>query len=94
MEQKLTREEREVHLWFDPVDKVWLAEVQIPAYMSKFEKQGWELVETRYYNDGTVMSKEYKAGQEFITIRDVKKKRLLTDEEKKRRMEWLNGGEQ
>lgn len=37
--------ERETHIRFDPVDKVWIAWSNMPKYIDQFKRQGWKITE-------------------------------------------------
>ena len=39
---RITPEERESHLWYDPFYKTWTMETSIPKHFNKALKVGWE----------------------------------------------------
>ena len=73
---KLTNEEREVHLWFDPVEKVWMLDAFIPKYFRKAIKQGWTPIREYVYEDGTICGMSLIAPERAISIRNVEKKKI------------------
>ena len=79
---RLTKYEQEVHLSFNEEDKTWEAYVSSQGYIKKFDEAGWECVKTQYYSNGEVMAKFYKAPKNAVSIRKIKEKRELTEEER------------
>ena len=85
--QHLTQEEREVVLILNDKDKTWIASCSIPAYMRKFEKQGWKCLEhrTEYYKDGEVCTKFYEAPKQSVSIGKYERpKRMMSEEQKEK----------
>ena len=73
---RLSNEEREVHLYFDPIDRVWILDAFIPKYFRKAVKQGWTPIREYVYEDGTVGGMTLTAPERAVTIRNVDKKKL------------------
>lgn len=78
---KLTPEERETHLNFDYIDKVWYMDSSIPRHISKALKTGWTPIEKHVYEDGTVCSMRFMAAERGITIK-TPIKREMSEEHK------------
>ena len=85
---KLTNEEREVHLWFDPIEKVWMLDAFIPKYFRKAIKQGWTPVREYVYEDGTICGMSLIGPERAISVRSVNKKKLS-----EKQLKNLNGDE-
>ena len=73
---KLTNEEREVHLWFDPIERVWMLDAFVPKYFRKAIKQGWTPVREYVYDDGTVCGMSFIAPERAISFRKPEKKKI------------------
>lgn len=73
---RLTNEEREVHLYFDPVDKIWMMDSFMPKYFRKAIKQGWTPIRQYVYDDGTVCGMTLTAPERAVSVRNVNKKKL------------------
>lgn len=73
---KLMNEEREVYLYFDPVDRMWTLDAFVPKYFRKALKQGWTPIKEYVYEDGTVCGMSLTAPERAVTIRNVEKKKL------------------
>lgn len=73
---KLMNEEREVYLYFDPVEKMWTLDAFVPKYFRKALKQGWTPVREYTYDDGVVYGMSLTAPERAVTIRSVDKKKL------------------
>ena len=71
-ECKLSQQEMETHISYDLVDKVWVAWSTYKRDITKFKKQGWKLIKTEYYADGTVYSSRFEAPENAISIRAIK----------------------
>ncbi len=78
---RIIPEERETHLNFDYIDKVWYMESSIPRHINKALKSGWTPIEQHTYEDGTICSMKFIAAERGITIK-TPKKRELSDEHK------------
>ncbi len=91
-EHKLCREERETHYLYNEADKEWLADSSIPRDIHKLEQKHWIEVRTQYYEDGTVMAKQFKAPRNCLSPRDYnpdkpKRERAPLSEEQKAKMQ-------
>lgn len=73
---KLMNEEREVYLYFDPVEKIWTLDAFVPKYFRKALKQGWTPVREYVYDDGMVYGMSLTAPERCISIRNVEKKKV------------------
>ena len=73
---KLTNEEREVHLYFDPIEKVWTMDAFVPKYFRKAIKQGWTPIREYVYEDGTVCGMSLVGPEKAVSVRNVNKKKL------------------
>lgn len=73
---KLTTEERETLLNYDPIEKVWIMESYIPKHFRRVIKQGWTPIRKYVYEDGTVCGMVFTAPERAITFRNVDKKQL------------------
>ena len=79
----LTAEERETLLRFDYLDQCWYVETSVPAHITKFKKQGWEIVSQTLSKDGSIQAVEFKCDNpSSITIGKAEKKKL-TEEQRK-----------
>jgi len=93
-ECKLKNEEMETHISFDLVDRRWCAWSSIKKDIAKLKRQGWDLIKTEYYADGTVYSATYEAPENAITFRTLEKaksiekpkstRKPMTDEQKEK----------
>lgn len=80
---KLSRDEREFHLWFNEADNVWEAESSIPKFWRKLEKKGWTCTKVQYYYDGTICAKSFTSGnKKGVSITDPTKVRIMSEEQK------------
>lgn len=80
---KLSRDEREFHLWYNEADGIWEAESSIPKFWRKLEKKGWTCTNVQYYYDGTVCSKTFTSGSsKGVSITDPTKTRVMSDEQR------------
>ena len=82
---RLSNEEREVHLYLDPIDRVWVLDAFMPKYFRKAIKQGWTPIRQYVYDDGTVCGMSLTAPERSISIRNTEKKKLS-----KKQLETLN----
>lgn len=71
-EPKFSQEEMETHISFDLVDRKWNAWSSIKKDIAKMKRQGWELIKTDHYNDGTVCSCTFEAPENALTFRSLK----------------------
>lgn len=91
MNGHLTAEERETLLRFDYLDQCWYVETSVPTHITKFKKQGWEIVAQTLSKDGNVQAVEFKCNNpSSISIgRAEKRKRELTEEQRQKLAERL-----
>ena len=73
---KLSIEERETQLNYDPIDEVWVMCSTIPKHFRKALKQEWQPKEQYVYEDGTVCAMILTAPERAITIRNINKKEM------------------
>ena len=73
---RLSNEEREVHLYFDPIDRVWVMDSFMPKYFRKAIKQGWTPIREYVYDDGMVCGMSLTAPERSISIRNTEKKQV------------------
>jgi hypothetical protein len=73
---KLTIEEKETLLNYDPVDKKWMMDSTIQKHFNKALRQGWTPLVQYEYEDGTVAGYQLEAPDRAITIRNVDKKQM------------------
>ena len=73
---RLTNEEREVYLYLDPIERVWVLDAFIPKYFRKAIKQGWTPIREYIYDDGTVCGMSFTAPERAISIRNINKKTM------------------
>jgi hypothetical protein len=73
---RLLNEEREVHIYFDPVEKMWMMDAFVPKYFRKAIKQGWTPIREYIYEDGTVCGMSLVAPERAVSIRNVNKKQI------------------
>lgn len=73
---KLTNEEREVHFYLDPIERIWVLDAFMPKYFHKAIKQGWTPIREYVYEDGTVYGMSFTAPERALTIRNTDKKKV------------------
>ena len=73
---KLMNEEREVYLYFDPVDRMWTLDAFAPKYFRKAIKQGWTPIREYVYEDGTVAGMSFIAPERCVSFRNIEKKKV------------------
>ncbi len=73
---RLLNEERETHLYLDPIDRVWVLDAFMPKIFRKAIKQGWTPIREYVYDDGMVCGMSFTAPERAISIRNVEKKKL------------------
>lgn len=73
---RLTREEKETHIYRDYVDKKWIVDSTISTDFNKALRQGWIPTMKYIYDDGTVAGYRLEAPSHAITIRNAKKKEM------------------
>lgn len=73
---KPTIEERETHLNYDAVDKMWVMDSNIPKHFRKAIKQGWNPIRQYVHEDGTVCGMILTGPDRAVTIRSITKKQM------------------
>ena len=73
---RLSSEEREVHIYFDPIEKMWMMDAFVPKYFRKAIKHGWTPVREYVYDDGTVCGMSLVGPERAISVRSVNKKQI------------------
>ena len=86
-------DEQETHIWFDPTTKETIVETNyhpdINHYLKQMNDGGVTLIEQEV-EDGRVISLRVKENdQQYSLSRKLKKKRILSDEERERLREQL-----
>ena len=82
MNGHLTAEERETLLRFDYLDQCWYVETSVPTHITKFKKQGWEIVSQTLSKDGSIQAVEFKCDNpSSITIGKAEKRKIQITEE-------------
>ena len=91
MNGSLSREERETLLRFDYLEQYWYVDTSVPTHITKFKRQGWEVVSQTINEDGIVQAVEFRCtNPSSITIGNVKKrKRVLTEEQRQKLAERM-----
>ena len=81
----ISQEERETLLRYDYLEQCWYVETSIPTHITKFKKQGWEMVSQTINHLGSIQVVEFKCNNpSSVTIgKAEKKKRELTEEQRK-----------
>jgi hypothetical protein len=91
-EYRLTKEERETIYRIDEVDNTWYADSTVQKDIHKLERRGWIETGVQYYNDGTVMAKQFKAPRNCLSPRTYnpdKPKKTMSAEHKQKVMDAL-----
>ena len=73
---RLTLDEREVHLYYDTVDKVWIMDTMVLKYYNKAKKQGWKQLKEYVYDDNSICGGVFEAPGHSVTIRSTAKKKM------------------
>lgn len=73
---RLSADEKEVLLLYDPQMKLWVMDSTIPKYFRKALKQGWTPIRQYVYEDGTVCGMVLTAPERSVTIRSTVKKQM------------------
>lgn len=79
---RITMEEKETHIYYDPIDHIWTMDSNIPKHFNKAIKQGWTPVSKAVYDDGTVCAMILTAPDGAITIRNPNKKRTMSESQR------------
>lgn len=73
---KLTTEERETLLRYDPIEKKWFMDSSVPKHFRKALNQSWTPIKQYIDEDGIVSEMVLVAPERAITIRNSEKKQL------------------
>lgn len=73
---RLTSEEKEVHLSYDYINKMWVMDTTVMKYYNKAKKQQWTQLVDYVYDDDTVCGGVFEAPDYAITIRSTIKKQM------------------
>ena len=73
---RLSSEEKETILHYDPIDKIWTMDSTVSRHFNKALKQKWTPVTEYVYEDGTVCGMVLTASERSITIRNTDKKKM------------------
>ena len=73
---RITSEEKEVHLLYDYIDKIWVMDTTVMKFYNKAKKQGWNQLTEYVYEDGSVCGGAFEAPDYAITIRSTTKKQM------------------
>ena len=70
---------------YDYLEKCWYVDTSVPKHITKFKKQGWEIVSQTVNEQGVIQAVEFKSNNpSSISIGKVeKRKRELTEEQRK-----------
>ena len=78
----ISQEERETLLRYDYLDQCWYVETSVPTHITKFKKQGWEIVSQTVNHLGNVQVVEFKCDNpSSITIGKAEKRKMQITEE-------------
>lgn len=78
----ISQEERETLLRYDYLDQCWYVETSVPTHITKFKKQGWEIVSQTVNHLGNVQVVEFKCDNpSSITIGKAEKRKIQITEE-------------
>lgn len=73
---KLTAEERETHLNFDYINKMWYMDSSITRHFNKAVRTGWEPIAQYIDKDGIVYRMQLRAPERGITIKTPEKRNV------------------
>lgn len=73
---KLTAEEKETHLVYDFINRVWIMDSTVPKHFNRAMKQQWKPLKKYVYSDGAVFGMMLEAPGRAITIRNVEPKQM------------------
>ena len=78
----VSQEERETLLRYDYLDQCWYVETSVPTHITKFKKQGWEIVSQTVNHLGNIQVVEFKCDNpSSITIGKAEKRKIQITEE-------------
>ena len=88
--QRLSAEEREVHIWIDNIERMWKVETSIPKFTNMFRKKGWKILKEEKDKEGNTTLAIFEAPEHALTIRKSEKvKRTITNEQHNAMVERL-----
>ena len=73
---QLTKEEKEVHINYDCIDKKWKLDTTLIKYYNRAKKQGWTQTAVYVYTDGSILGGVFEAPEHAITIRKSEKRQV------------------
>lgn len=76
---KLTAEERETHLNFDYINKMWYMDSSITRHFNKAVRTGWEPIAQYIDKDGIVYRMQLRAPERGITIKTPEKRKISAE---------------
>lgn len=76
---KLTAEERETHLNFDYINKIWYMDSSITRHFNKAVRAGWEPIAQYIDKDGIVYRMQLRAPERGITIKTPEKRNVSAE---------------
>ena len=79
----ISQEERETLLRYDYLDQCWYVETSVPTHITKFKRQGWEIVSQTVNHLGNVQVVEFKCDNPSSIIIGKAEKKKLTEEQRK-----------
>lgn len=79
----ISQEERETILRFDYIDQCWYVETSVPKHITRFTKQGWEIVSQTVNENDNVQVVEFKCDNPSSISINKAEKRKLTEEQRK-----------
>ena len=81
----ISAEEKETLLRYDYLEKCWYVESTVPSHITKFKKQGWEIISQTVNEQGVVQVAEFKCSNpSSISINKAeKRKKEMTEEQRK-----------
>ena len=79
----ISQEERETLLRYDYLDQCWYVETSVPTHITKFKRQGWEIVSQTVNENGNVQVVEFKCDNPSSIIIGKAEKKKLTEEQRK-----------
>lgn len=81
----ILNEEKETLLRYDYIEKCWYVDTSVPSHITKFKKQGWEIVSQTVNEQGVIQAVEFKCNNpSSISINKAeKRKKEMTEEQRK-----------
>ncbi|WP_312047521.1 hypothetical protein [Anaerotignum sp.] len=90
--QKLTMDEWETHICIDAIEDCAIIDTSIPKDITKCRKQGYEVVQERYYEDGSICGVIFKVPRRCISFRGLQKRTVSNEQRHKARENALKNG--